>query len=177
MPTNWTGVRALTDASRAALRCISFPRPTPHAPRPPRAHIHHLPCLGGLHRSRHPRPSDRPGVPVRRRWHRTGAHSGLVPAFAPAESHERAYAWWRRAAAQGDVKSKMMVGDYHYYGKGAEPDAELAAQYYSLAEGDRSAQAAFNLGYMHEHGLGGGQVRHGSTGFGAGWGRAACGGG
>ena len=66
---------------------------------------------------------------------------------------------WRRAAAQGSTKAKIMVGDYYYYGRGTKADPTLAAQYYQLAENEHSAQAAFNLGYLYEHGEGLDQVR------------------
>ena len=47
------------------------------------------------------------------------------------------------------------MGDYHYYGYGTEVDYESAATHYRLAsEQQHNAQAMFNLGYMHEKGLG-----------------------
>ena len=47
------------------------------------------------------------------------------------------------------------MGDYHYYGYGTEIDYETAATHYRLAtEQQHNAQAMFNLGYMHENGLG-----------------------
>jgi len=52
------------------------------------------------------------------------------------------------------VEAKIKVGDYFYFGQGVETDFSKAASYYSLAEEQSSAQAMFNLGYMHEHGLG-----------------------
>jgi len=51
------------------------------------------------------------------------------------------------------------MGDYHYYGYGTEIDYETAAAHYRVAsEQQRNAQAMFNLGYMHERGLGMKQV-------------------
>ena len=51
--------------------------------------------------------------------------------------------------------SRVKLGDYHYYGWGTSVDYEQAAQHYKLAaEQQQSAQAMFNLGYMHEQGLG-----------------------
>lgn len=53
----------------------------------------------------------------------------------------------------------MKVGDYYYYGQGTSVNYETAAFHYTVAhEQHRSAQAMFNLGYMHERGLGMKQV-------------------
>lgn len=55
----------------------------------------------------------------------------------------------------GNTQARVKVGDYHYYGYGTEIDYEMAALHYRLAtEQQHSAQAMFNLGYMHERGLG-----------------------
>jgi len=81
-------------------------------------------------------------------------HSLVTPPFPPEEAQRRALTLWRRAAAQGNVNAKVMIGDYYYYGRGVAPDPTLAAQYYSLADNERSARAAFNLGYMYENGIG-----------------------
>lgn len=49
----------------------------------------------------------------------------------------------------------MKLGDYYYYGLGTPVDYETAAVHYRLAsEQQHNAQAMFNLGYMHEQGLG-----------------------
>ena len=59
----------------------------------------------------------------------------------------------------GNTAARVKVGDYHYYGYGSEIDYETAAYHYRLAsEQQHSAQAMFNLGYMHERGLGMRQV-------------------
>jgi len=51
------------------------------------------------------------------------------------------------------------MGDYHYYGYGTEVDYETAAMHYRMAsEQQHNAQAMFNLGFMHEQGLGMKQV-------------------
>ena len=53
------------------------------------------------------------------------------------------------------VGARVKVGDYYYYGQGTNVNYETAAFHYTLAqERHRSAQAMFNLGYMHERGLG-----------------------
>ena len=49
----------------------------------------------------------------------------------------------------------MRLGDYFYYGWGTGIDYETAASHYRIAsEQQNNAQAMFNLGYMHELGLG-----------------------
>ena len=56
--------------------------------------------------------------------------------------------------------ARLKLGDYYYYGHGTKVDYEAAALHYRLAsEQQHSAQAMFNLGYMHEHGLGMKEVR------------------
>ena len=47
------------------------------------------------------------------------------------------------------------MGDCYFFGTGASPDLEKAAScYQSAAEIHQSAQAAWNLGWMHENGVG-----------------------
>jgi hypothetical protein len=83
----------------------------------------------------------------------------LVPAYTMDDAAARALTLWQRAAAQGNTAAKLKLGDYHYDGRGvAAPNRALAAQYYQLADSDRSAQAAFNLGFMYEDGIGVQQV-------------------
>ena len=60
-----------------------------------------------------------------------------------------------RAAAQGYSAARVRLGDYYYYGWGTDTDYETAAGHYRIAsEQQNNAQAMFNLGYMHELGLG-----------------------
>lgn len=67
----------------------------------------------------------------------------------------RALALWARAAAQGYSAAQVKLGDAHYYGRGTRVDYEVAAGHYrSASEQQHNAQAMFNLGYMHERGLG-----------------------
>ena len=55
----------------------------------------------------------------------------------------------------GYTVARVKVGDYHFYGLGTTVDYEIAALHYRLAsEQQNNAQAMFNLGYMHEQGLG-----------------------
>lgn len=75
--------------------------------------------------------------------------------FGLNETYQRALLHWQRAAAQGYTNARVKLGDYHYYGYGTAVDYETAALHYRLAfEQQHSAQAMFNLGYMHERGLG-----------------------
>lgn len=75
------------------------------------------------------------------------------------ELYVRALQYWGRAAAQGYSPAQVKLGDYHYYGLGTSIDYEMAAMHYRLAsEQQHNAQAMFNLGYMHEMGLGMQQV-------------------
>jgi len=63
--------------------------------------------------------------------------------------------YWSRAAAQGYSAARVRLGDYYYYGWGTGVDYEMAASHYRIAsEQQNNAQAMFNLGYMHELGLG-----------------------
>lgn len=56
---------------------------------------------------------------------------------------------------------QVKLGDAHYYGRGTKIDYEAAAGHYrSASEQQHNAQAMFNLGYMHERGLGLAKDRH-----------------
>ncbi|XP_048852724.1 protein sel-1 homolog 1-like isoform X2 [Brienomyrus brachyistius] len=75
--------------------------------------------------------------------------------FSENETYPRALLHWNRAAAQGYTVARIKLGDYHFYGHGTDVDYETAVIHYRLAsEQQHSAQAMFNLGYMHEKGLG-----------------------
>ena len=61
----------------------------------------------------------------------------------------------RRECVPGYTVARIKLGDYHFYGYGTDVDYETAVIHYRLAsEQQHSAQAMFNLGYMHEKGLG-----------------------
>lgn len=65
----------------------------------------------------------------------------------------------KRCCCVGYTVARVKIGDYHYYGYGTEVDYETAAVHYRMAsEQQHNAQAMFNLGYMHERGLGMKQV-------------------
>uniref|UniRef100_A0A7S0IBE6 Uncharacterized protein n=1 Tax=Micromonas pusilla TaxID=38833 RepID=A0A7S0IBE6_MICPS len=71
------------------------------------------------------------------------------------DRERRAVHYHRRAADQGNVGSLLRIGDAYYYGVGVgEADRNKSAAVYLRASQRRSAQAMFNLGTMHEHGLG-----------------------
>ncbi|VDL91361.1 unnamed protein product [Schistocephalus solidus] len=55
----------------------------------------------------------------------------------------------------GSTLARVKLGDYYYYGLGTEVNYDQAIQEYHIASDvQRNAQAMFNLGYMHEQGLG-----------------------
>lgn len=67
--------------------------------------------------------------------------------------------YWTRSAKQHNIDSRVKMGDYYLNGIGMrqnnEPDASAAAAcYQAAAEGMQSAQAMWNLGWMHENGIG-----------------------
>lgn len=86
------------------------------------------------------------------------SNSRLFFASDPASSSKhllRAFLYWNRAAIQGSNFARLKLADYYYYGMAGLPsDFFIAAENYRIAESERDSQAAFNLGYMHEHGLG-----------------------
>ena len=54
----------------------------------------------------------------------------------------------------------MKLGDYYYYGQGADVNYEAAASQYRIASDKQSsAQAMFNLAYMYQQGYGLQKVR------------------
>ncbi|XP_058037828.1 protein sel-1 homolog 2 [Ahaetulla prasina] len=60
----------------------------------------------------------------------------------------------KQAASQGNAFARVKIGDYYFYGFGTTKDYVSAVTYYALAANQLSAEAMFNLAYMHEHGLG-----------------------
>ncbi|KAK0384110.1 hypothetical protein NLU13_8199 [Sarocladium strictum] len=63
--------------------------------------------------------------------------------------------YWTRSSRQSNVDSLVKMGDYYFYGIGTEPDLSKAVQCYTGASDySQSAQALFNLGWMHENGIG-----------------------
>ncbi|KAA8575524.1 hypothetical protein MFRU_002g00310 [Monilinia fructicola] len=63
--------------------------------------------------------------------------------------------YWTRAAKQANTDALVKMGDYYLYGIGTQADMEKAAACYTAAsEFPQSAQALYNLGWMHENGVG-----------------------
>lgn len=80
--------------------------------------------------------------------------------FLKKEAYQRAFLSWQRAATQEYPIARIKLGDYKYYGLGTTVDFNEAADHYKIAANTyKNAQAMFNLGYMHEHGLGVSKVR------------------
>jgi SEL1 protein len=62
---------------------------------------------------------------------------------------------WTRSAKQHNIDSLIKAGDYYLAGMGAAASPENAAACYQAAgESLQSAQALWNLGWMHENGIG-----------------------
>ena len=62
--------------------------------------------------------------------------------------------YWTRSSKQANIDSLIKMGDYYLTGTGAVLDAEKASTcYHNAAEAYRSAQAYWNLGWMHENGI------------------------
>jgi SEL1 protein len=63
--------------------------------------------------------------------------------------------YWTRSAKQTNIDSMVKMGDYYLNGIGTQADMEKAAACYTAAsEFHQSAQALYNLGWMHENGVG-----------------------
>lgn len=75
--------------------------------------------------------------------------------FPRDEAYRRALLSWQRAANQDYAIARVKLGDYNYYGHGTPVDYDAAANHYKIAAtSHQNAQAMFNLGLMHEQGLG-----------------------
>lgn len=62
--------------------------------------------------------------------------------------------YWTRSAKQANIDSLIKMGDYYLTGTGIMADAEKASTcYHTAAEAHHSAQAYWNLGWMHENGV------------------------
>ncbi|KAL4871242.1 hypothetical protein BDV12DRAFT_183891 [Aspergillus spectabilis] len=61
---------------------------------------------------------------------------------------------WTRSAKQANIDSLLKMGDYYLGGIGIDIDLEKASTcYHTAAEVHDSAQAYWNLGWMHENGI------------------------
>lgn len=66
-----------------------------------------------------------------------------------------ALVYWTRSAKQSNIDSLVKMGDYYLLGEGTPTDTEKAASCYTAAcEYHQSAQALYNLAWMHENGVG-----------------------
>jgi len=71
------------------------------------------------------------------------------------ENSNLALIYWTRSAKQSNIDSMVKMGDYYLNGIGTSPDVDKAASCYTAAsEYHQSAQALYNLGWMHENGIG-----------------------
>lgn len=80
-----------------------------------------------------------------------------ISSSRPSLLHNAALAliYWTRSAKQTNIDSMVKMGDYYLNGIGTQADMEKAASCYTAAsEFHQSAQALFNLGWMHENGVG-----------------------
>ncbi|KAL2755015.1 hypothetical protein ACRALDRAFT_1034909, partial [Sodiomyces alcalophilus JCM 7366] len=84
---------------------------------------------------------------------RSGAETDDQPGIL--DNPTLALMYWTRSSRQYNVDSQVKMGDYYYYGVGTEPDTSKAIQCYTAASDySQSAQALWNLGWMHENGIG-----------------------
>lgn len=77
------------------------------------------------------------------------------PSSSLLQNSALALIYWTRSAIQANIDSLVKMGDYYLLGIGADAATDRAAQCYSGAsEYLQSAQALYNLGWMHENGVG-----------------------
>jgi len=78
-----------------------------------------------------------------------------VPKPALLQNSALALIYWTRSAKQSNIDSMVKMGDYYLGGIGTQADMDKAAACYQGAtEFHQSAQALYNLGWMHENGVG-----------------------
>ncbi|KAF9924122.1 ERAD-associated protein [Mortierella alpina] len=83
------------------------------------------------------------------------SQSALVSLASPSRLLQMALVYWTRSANQGDVDARVKMGDYYFSGIGTDVDfGKATACYRVAAEAERSAMAMWNLGWMHENGVG-----------------------
>ncbi|KAH7375904.1 hypothetical protein B0T11DRAFT_271198 [Plectosphaerella cucumerina] len=77
------------------------------------------------------------------------------PRPALLQNPRLALMYWTRSSRQSNVDAQVKMGDYYFHGVGADPDVAKAVQCYTGASDySQSAQALWNLGWMHENGIG-----------------------
>ena len=78
-----------------------------------------------------------------------------TPASKLMQDSALALIYWTRSAIQSNIDSMVKMGDYYLNGIGTEMHVDRAVQCYTGAsEYFQSAQALYNLGWMHENGVG-----------------------
>ncbi|PHH64374.1 hypothetical protein CDD80_1134 [Ophiocordyceps camponoti-rufipedis] len=83
-------------------------------------------------------------------WKRRAADEGSL-----LNNAALALIYWTRSSRQANVDALVKMGDYYFYGIGTGRDVGKAVQCYTGASDySQSAQALYNLGWMHENGLG-----------------------
>eukprot|EP00759_Apiculatamorpha_spiralis_P003394 PhF_6_TR11590/c0_g1_i4/m.18761/K14026/SEL1, SEL1L; SEL1 protein len=78
----------------------------------------------------------------------------LFPQNTTLNKHIVLRAVLEREVKQGSVPALVALGNVYYYGYGVEASLERARSFYKQAHEKRSAEGAFNSGYMHQHGIG-----------------------
>eukprot|EP00936_MAST-01D_sp_MAST-1D-sp1_P001192 g1192.t1 len=80
----------------------------------------------------------------------------IYDAFVRASnSSSHALLMYQMAAEQGNVAANRKIGDFHFYGhSGLNVSFSKSAQFYRAAANLRCAQSMFNLGFMHQYGIG-----------------------
>jgi len=79
----------------------------------------------------------------------------FLPNNTNEERYRRAFRYFALARGQMSGWALLKLGDYYYYGLGdLSVNYAKAYECYRYASELRQPQATFNLGYMHEHGLG-----------------------
>lgn len=77
------------------------------------------------------------------------------PKSSVLDNPSLALIYYTRSSRQGNIDSLVKMGDYYLDGAGTERDIDKAVKCYTgAAEYQQSAQALFNLGWMHENGVG-----------------------
>ncbi|PNH12313.1 Protein sel-1 1 [Tetrabaena socialis] len=82
-----------------------------------------------------------------------GAQLALVQRLRVG-SGELSFSLYKQSAAQSNTHSLLCMGDAFFYGRGVAQDWVRSAALYYEAYQERSAEAMFNLGFMHEFGVG-----------------------
>ena len=70
------------------------------------------------------------------------------------QDYEKAFTYWERSAAMGNMDAQFRVGFCYFYGIGVKQDYSNAAVWFTKAaeQGEKGAQ--YNLGVMYENGIG-----------------------